>query len=85
MSIIGVSSGYLRDKGSRFFGIKQTTDSMNRRTKSIEQRNREIYADYIAHLRNGMPVMMAYATIAHRYDLSENHVRNIIMAAAKNH
>lgn len=58
---------------------------MNRRTTSIEQRNREIYADYIAHLRNGMPVMMAYATIAHRYDLSENHVRNIIMAAAKNH
>ena len=58
---------------------------MQRRSKSIQQLNREINADYIAHLRNGMPGMMAYATIAHRYDLSENHVRNIIMAAAKNH
>jgi Mor family transcriptional regulator len=29
--------------------------------------------------------MMAYATVARRYDLSENHVRNIVMAAAKNH
>jgi Mor family transcriptional regulator len=58
---------------------------MNRRTKSIEQRNREIYAEYIAHLRNGLPTMMAYATIAYKYDLSENHVRNIVMDKAKNH
>jgi hypothetical protein len=29
--------------------------------------------------------MMAYATIAVRHDLSENHVRNIIMEKAKNH
>lgn len=55
---------------------------MNRRTKSIEQRNREIYADYIAHLRNGLPVMMAYATVAHRYDLSEESIRKIVAQQA---
>jgi hypothetical protein len=58
---------------------------MNRRNQVIEWRNREIYAEYIAHLRNGLPVMLAYATIANHYGLSENHVRNIIMDKAKNH
>ena len=62
-----------------------TKKSMNRRNKTIEWRNKEIYAEYIAHLRNGMSVMMAYATIAVHHDLSENHVRNIIMEKAKNH
>jgi Mor family transcriptional regulator len=58
---------------------------MNRRSKSLQWRNKEIYAEYIAHLRNGLPSMLAYATIANKYDLSENHVRNIIMEKAKNH
>ena len=58
---------------------------MVKRNKTLQWRNKQIYAEYLAHLRNGMPVMLAYATIAHYYDLSENHVRNIIMAAAKNH
>ena len=58
---------------------------MNRRNKTIECRNRQIYAEYIAHIRNGLPVMMAYATIAYKYGLSENHVRNIVMDKAKNH
>ena len=51
---------------------------MNRRSKTIELRNREIYADYCAHLRNGQPVMMAYAYCAHRYDLSEVRIREIV-------
>ena len=55
---------------------------MNRRTKSIEQRNREIYADYCAHPRKGMPVMLAYATVAHRYDLSEESIRKIVAQEA---
>ena len=55
---------------------------MNRRTKSIEQRNREIYAEYIAHLRNGLPVMTAYATVAHHYDLSEESIRKIVAQQA---
>lgn len=58
---------------------------MNRRSRSTEWRNNEIYAEYIDHLRNGLPTMMAYAIIAEKYDLSENHVRNIIMNKAKNH
>lgn len=58
---------------------------MNRRSKSLQWRNKEIYAEYIAHLRNGLPSMLAYATIANKYDLSENRVRNIIMEKAKNH
>ena len=57
---------------------------MNRRSKSLQWRNKEIYAEYIAHLRNGLPSMLAYATIANKYDLSENRVRNIIMEKAKN-
>ena len=55
---------------------------MNRRTQSIEQRNREIYAEYIAHLRNGLPVMTAYATVAHHYDLSEESIRKIVAQQA---
>ena len=58
---------------------------MNRRSKSTQWRNKEIYAEYIAHLRNGLPSMLAYATIANKYDLSENRVRNIMMEKAKNH
>ena len=58
---------------------------MNRRSKSLQWRNKEIYAEYIAHLRNGLPSMLAYATIANKYDLSENRVRNIIMEKAKDH
>ena len=58
---------------------------MNRRNKTIEYRNRQMYADYIVHLRNGLPSMLAYATIANQYDPSENHVRNIIMNTAHNH
>ena len=56
---------------------------MNRRSKTIEQRNREIYADYIAHLRNVLPVMMAYATIAYRHDLSEESIRKIVAQQTK--
>lgn len=58
---------------------------MKRRNKVIERRNTEIYAEYIAHIRKGLPVMLAYATIANQFDLSENHVRNIIMDKARNH
>ena len=56
---------------------------MNRRSKTIEQRNREIYADYCAHLRNGQPVMMAYAYCAHRYDLSEVRIREIVVEQSR--
>ena len=51
---------------------------MNRRSKTIERRNREIYAEYIAHIRNGQPVMLAYAALGNRYDLSEESIRKII-------
>ena len=56
---------------------------MNRRNKTIEQRNREIYADFCAHLRNGQPVMDAYAACAYTYDLSEDRVRHIVAEQAK--
>ena len=51
---------------------------MYRRNKTIEWRNREIYADFCAHLRNGMPAMQAYAACAHRYDLDEDSIRKIV-------
>lgn len=56
---------------------------MYRRNKSIEWRNREIYADFCAHLRNGQPVMDAYAACAYAYDLSEDRVRHIVAEQAK--
>mgnify|MGYP002514978445 CR=1 FL=1 len=58
---------------------------MYRRTKTIKQRNREIYADYCAHLRNGQPIMEIYAALGNRYDLSEDNIRRIVAAEAKNH
>ena len=56
---------------------------MNRRTKSIEQRNREIYADYCAHLRNGLPAMDAYTACAHHYDLDADYIRRVIREQAR--
>ena len=62
-----------------------TKKSMNRRNKTIEWRNKEIYAEYIAHLRNGMPVMMAYAYCANCYDLSEESIRKIVAEQSRGH
>ena len=56
---------------------------MNRRNKTIEWRNKEIYAEYIAHLRNGMPMMMAYAILAKNFDLSEESIRKIVAEQSK--
>ena len=56
---------------------------MNRRNKVIEWRNREIYAEYIAHLRNGLPAMDAYATCAHYYDLDADYIRRVIREQAR--
>ena len=58
---------------------------MNRRSKTIERRNREIYAEYIAHIRNGQPVMLAYAALGNRYDLSEESIRKIIAEQSRGH
>ena len=56
---------------------------MYRRNKTIEWRNREIYAEFCAHLRNGMPIMQAYAACAHKYDLDEDTIRKIVRHQAK--
>lgn len=56
---------------------------MYRRNKTIEWRNREIYAEFCAHLRNGMPTMQAYASCAYKYDLTEVSVRKIVSRQAK--
>ena len=56
---------------------------MNRRNKTIAWRNKEIYAEYIAHLRNGQPVMLAYTIIAEKFDLDADHIRKIIRQQAK--
>lgn len=61
----------------------ELTVFMYRRNKTIEWRNREIYADFCAHLRNGMPAMQAYAACAHRYDLDEDSIRKIVRNQAK--
>ena len=82
-----LSSGYLRGifgiKRKLNLCIKETTVFMYRRNKTIEWRNREIYAEFCAHLRNGMPTMQAYATCAHKYDLSEIRIREIVAEQAK--
>lgn len=56
---------------------------MYRKSKSIQWRNKEIYAEFCAHLRNGQPLMLAYAALGNRYDLSEERIRKIIYEQAK--
>ena len=84
---IVLSSGYLRGifgiKRKLILCIKETTVFMYRRSKTIEWRNREIYAEFCAHLRNGMPTMQAYAACAHKYDLDEDSIRKIVRNQAK--
>ena len=58
---------------------------MYRRSKTIELRNREIYADYCAHLRNGIPIMEIYTILGLHYDLSEDNIRRIVAEQAKKH
>ena len=82
-----LSSGYLRGifgiKRRVILCIKETSVFMYRRNKTIEWRNREIYAEFCAHLRNGMPTMQAYAACAHKYDLDEDSIRKIVRNQAK--
>ncbi len=56
---------------------------MYRKSKTLQWRNREIYAQYCAHLRNGLPVMDIYATLGNQYDLSEQRIREIVAEQAK--
>ena len=58
---------------------------MYRKSKSLQWRNRQIYAEYCAHFRNNMPVMSIYATLGYHYDLSEQRIREIVAEQAKNH
>lgn len=58
---------------------------MYRKSKTLQWRNQEIYAQYCAHLRNGLPVMEIYTTLGMRYDLSEDNIRRIVAEQAKKH
>jgi hypothetical protein len=58
---------------------------MYRKNKTLQWRNQEIYAEYCAHLRNGIPIMDIYAALGNRYDLSEDNIRRIIAYQAKSH
>ena len=58
---------------------------MYRKSKSLQWRNQEIYAQYCAHLRNGLPVMEIYSILGMRYDLSEDNIRRIVAEQAKKH
>ena len=58
---------------------------MYRKSKTLLWRNREIYAEYCAHLRNNMPIMEIYAMLGNQYDLSEDNIRRIIADQAKKH
>lgn len=56
---------------------------MYRKSKTLQWRNREIYAEYCAHLRNGIPIMEIYSIIGYHYDLSEESIRKIVAQEAK--
>ena len=56
---------------------------MYRKSKTLQWRNREIYAEYCAHLRSGIPIMEIYSIIGYRYDLSEESIRKIVAQEAK--
>ena len=59
--------------------------NMNRRSKTIEYRNRQIYTEYIDHIRSGLPVMEAYAACGNTYDLSEESIRKIVAEQSRGH
>ena len=83
--IFGLSSAYPRLIGKAKMRTKQTTDYMYRKNKSLQWRNREIYANFCAHHRNGLPIMDIYATLGNQYDLSEPRIREIVAEQAKMH
>lgn len=56
---------------------------MYRRSSSIDRRDKQLYADYCAHLRNGLTAMEAYAACAHTYDLDADYLRRIIRKQAR--
>ena len=58
---------------------------MYRKSKTLQWRNREIYADYCAHLRNRTPIMEIYTILGLHYDLSEDNIRRIVAEQAKKH
>ena len=58
---------------------------MYRKSKSLQWRNQEIYAQYCAHLRNRLPVMEIYTILGMHYDLSEDNIRRIVAEQAKMH
>ena len=56
---------------------------MSKKNKTLQWRNREIYADFCAHLRNGLPTMDAYAALSNTYDLDADYLRAIIRDQAR--
>ena len=56
---------------------------MSKRNKTLQWRNREIYADFCAHLRNGLPTMDAYAICGQKYGIDPDYLRAIIREQAK--
>ena len=56
---------------------------MNRRNKTIEYRNRQIYAEFCCHIRNDTSTMLAYAILGHAYDLTEESIRKIVAEQRK--
>ena len=56
---------------------------MYRKSKTLQWRNREIYAEYCVHLRSGIPIMEIYSIIGYHYDLSEESIRKIVAQEAK--
>ena len=58
---------------------------MVKRNKTLQWRNKQIYAEYLAHLRNHVPVMDIYAILARNYDIDSDYIRQIIRKQAKVH
>ena len=58
---------------------------MVKRNKTLQWRNKQIYAEYLAHLRNNVPVMDIYAILARNYDIDSDYIRQIIRKQAKVH
>ena len=58
---------------------------MVKRNKTLQWRNKQIYAEYLVHLRNNVPVMEIYAILARNYDIDSDYVRQIIKKQATEH
>jgi hypothetical protein len=56
---------------------------MYRKNKTLQCRDQQICSEYYTLYKEGMPIMLIYATLGNKYDLSEQRIREIVADGIK--